>query len=61
MEKKLNFDLQRFADTDGDAANTYLKDNLSGFVPTPTATDIIQEVTRGSSVLRLSRMLMGRP
>ena len=37
-----------------DAANTYLKDNLTGFVPTPTATEIIQDVTRGSSVLRLS-------
>ena len=54
MEQKFNFDLQRFADSTEDAANTYLKDNLSGFVPTPTATDIIQEVTRGSSVLRLS-------
>ena len=35
---------------------TFLKDNLEGFVPAPTAADIIQEVTRGSSVLRLSRV-----
>ncbi|MCI7331786.1 MAG: phage major capsid protein [Selenomonadaceae bacterium] len=35
---------------------TFLKDNLEGFVPTPTAAEIIQEVTRGSSVLRLSRV-----
>lgn len=32
----------------------YLKDNLTGFVPTPIASDIIADVTRGSSVLRLS-------
>lgn len=25
----------------------YLKDNLTGFVPTPTAAEIIQDVTRG--------------
>ena len=35
---------------------TFLKDNLQGFVPAPTATDIITDVTRGSSVLRLSRV-----
>ncbi len=44
------FDLQLFADTD------FLKDNLQGFVPVPIATQIIQEVTRGSSVLRLSNI-----
>lgn len=36
------------------ADTKYLKDNLSGFVPTPTASDIIAAVTRGSSVMRLS-------
>ena len=35
---------------------TYLKDNLTGFVPTPTAAEIIKDVTRGSSVLRLSKV-----
>ena len=34
----------------------YLKDNLTGFVPTPTAAEIIQDVTRGSSILRLSKV-----
>lgn len=34
----------------------YLKDELSGFVPTPQANDIIKEVTRGSSILRMSRI-----
>lgn len=38
------------------ADTTYLKDNLTGFVPTPTAADIIRDVTRGSSVLRLSKV-----
>ncbi len=38
------------------ADTTYLKDNLTGFVPTPTAVDIIRDVTRGSSVLRLSKV-----
>ncbi|MNW27564.1 Phage capsid family protein [compost metagenome] len=46
---KLN--LQTFAaDTD------YLKDNLTGFVPKQQATDIIADVVRGSSVLRLSKV-----
>lgn len=40
------------------ADTTYLKDNLTGFVPTPTAADIISDVTRGSSVLRLSKVQM---
>lgn len=35
---------------------TFLKDNLQGFVPVPTAAEIIKDVTRGSSVLRLSRV-----
>ena len=35
------------------ADTTYLKDNLTGFVPNPIANDIIGLVTRGSSVLRL--------
>ena len=47
---KISFDLQRFADTD------FLKDNLQGFVPKPIAEDIIGDVTRGSSVLRLSKI-----
>lgn len=34
----------------------YLKDNLSGFVPHPIAQEIIADVTRGSSVLRLSQV-----
>jgi HK97 family phage major capsid protein len=34
----------------------FLKDNLQGFVPTPTAADIITDVTRGSSILRLSKV-----
>ena len=46
--KKLSFEIQRFADTD------FLKDNLRGFVPSPIATDIIADVTRGSTILRLS-------
>lgn len=44
------FDLQRFADTN------YLKDNLTGFVPKILAQDIIKDVTRGSSVMRLSKV-----
>lgn len=38
------------------ADTTYLKDNLTGFVPVPTAAEIIKDVTRGSSVLRLSKV-----
>ena len=34
----------------------YLKDEISGFVPTPQANDIIKEVTQGSSILRMSRI-----
>ena len=36
------------------ADTTYLKENLQGFVPTSTASEIITDVVRGSSVLRLS-------
>lgn len=34
----------------------YLKDELSGFVPAAQATDIIKAVTRGSSILRMSKI-----
>ena len=34
----------------------YLKNELQGFVPTPQANDIIKMVTRGSSILRLSKV-----
>lgn len=38
------------------ADTTYLKENLQGFVPTPTASEIIADVVRGSSVMRLSKV-----
>ena len=38
------------------ADSTYLKENLQGFVPTPIATDIIADVVRGSSVMRMSKV-----
>ncbi len=44
------FEIQRFADTE------YLKDNLRGFVPAPVSSEIIGEVTRGSTVLRQSHV-----
>lgn len=47
----MRFKIQRFAD---DVA--YLKDNVSGFVPKIQATEIIKTVTRGSSVMRLSKV-----
>lgn len=34
----------------------YLKDNLAGFVPEEQATEIIKDVARGSSILRLSKV-----
>lgn len=34
----------------------YLKDELSGFVPTPQATDIMTMVARGSSMMRLGNV-----
>ena len=33
---------------------SYLKNELTGFVPTPQATDIIKSVARGSSILRMA-------
>lgn len=45
------FNLQTFA-----ADQDYLKDNLSGFVPKTQATDIITDVVRGSTILRLSKL-----
>lgn len=34
----------------------YLKDELSGFVPVEQATEIMKDVARGSSILRLSKV-----
>lgn len=34
----------------------YLKDELTGFVPTEQATEIMKDVARGSSILRLSKV-----
>lgn len=34
----------------------YMKDELSGFVPTETAQDIVKKMVRGSSILRLSKV-----
>lgn len=34
----------------------YLKNELTGFVPTQQATDIIEMVTRGSSILKMSKV-----
>lgn len=38
------------------ADTTYLKENLQGFVPTPIATEIVKDVIRGSSILRLAKV-----
>ena len=46
----LIFDLQLFADEE------FLKDNLAGFVPVQKVNEIIALTTRGSSILRLSRI-----
>ncbi|MBM7631107.1 phage major capsid protein [Geomicrobium sediminis] len=35
---------------------TYLKDELRGFVPKPKANEIMKDVARGSSLIRLSRI-----
>lgn len=35
---------------------SYLKDELSGFVPVEQATEIMKDVARGSSILRLSKV-----
>ena len=45
----MKFDLQRFDEG-------FLKDELKGFVPVELASDIIGDVTRGSTVLRLSKV-----
>lgn len=34
----------------------YLKDELQGFVPVEQATEIMKDVARGSSLLRLSKV-----
>ena len=38
------------------ADNLFLKDNLAGFVPVEQATEIMKDVARGSSILRLSKV-----
>jgi len=38
------------------ADTLFLKDNLTGFVPVEEATEIMKEVARGSSILRLSKV-----
>lgn len=48
--RKFKMNLQLFADA------TYLKDNLQGFVPTQQSNEIMKEVARGSSILRLSKV-----
>lgn len=50
MKNKVGINLQLFADTG------YLKDNLTGFVPTEQASGIMKDVARGSSILRLSKV-----
>lgn len=50
-DNSFKFDLQRFADD-----TTYLKENLTGFVPKPQASEIIADVTRGSSIMRLAKV-----
>ena len=46
----MKFDIQRHADTD------FLMDNLKGFVPKIQSDEIIGQVVRGSSILRLSKV-----
>lgn len=45
------------------ANESILSSNLSGFIPTPIATEIIAAMTRGSSVMRLAQMtdMAGKP
>lgn len=50
-EKIAKLKLQLFAEGD-----EYLKDELSGFVPTEQAAEIMKDVARGSSILRLSKV-----
>lgn len=38
------------------ADTQYLKDNLAGFVPVEKSTEIIKDVVRGSSILRLAKV-----
>lgn len=38
------------------ADTTFLKDNLQGFVPTEQSKEIMKDIARGSSVLRLSKV-----
>lgn len=38
------------------ADTTFLRDNLQGFVPTEQAKEIMKDIARGSSVLRLSKV-----
>ena len=49
--KNFKFNLQ-FHATD----TAFLKDNLTGFVPVEQATEIMKDVARGSSILRLSKV-----
>ena len=46
----MKFKIQRFADT------SYLQDNLKGFVPNIISKEIPGMTTRGSSLLRLSKV-----
>ena len=34
---------------------SYLKDELSGFIPEEISSEIIKDVARGSSIIRLSK------
>lgn len=34
---------------------SYLKDELSGFIPEEISSEIIKDVVRGSSIIRLSK------
>ena len=47
----MEFDIQRFADD-----TDFLQNNLKGFVPKPIANEIIGLTTRGSAILRLSKV-----
>lgn len=49
--KGLKLNLQFFAED-----TAYLKDNLTGFVPVEQAKEIMKDVARGSSILRLSKV-----
>lgn len=49
-QKPIRLGTQYFAD------QSYLKDNLTGFVPTEKASEIVKDVVRGSSILRLAKV-----